>query len=137
MGVRTMSMVTPKLFAGALGVVYLVVTVAGFLVTGFSQETSKLVVFDLNLVHNLVHLAIGAFGVLAYVGGEGVSRLYSQVLGIVLAVVAFAGLLPQPLLGVVPVGGADIVLHAFTAILALYVGFRSPSEAELAEEADD
>jgi hypothetical protein len=132
-----MSMVTPRLFAGAFGLVYLVVTVLGFLVTGFSQATTQLVVFDLNFVHNLVHLVIGAFGVLAYVGGAGISRLYSQVLGIVLAVVAFAGLLPQPLLGVVPVGGADIVLHALTAIIALWVGFKSPSEAELAEEADD
>jgi uncharacterized protein DUF4383 len=133
-----MPMVTPKQFAIAFGLVYLIVTVLGFFVTGFSQATTQLIVFDLNLVHNIVHLLIGAFGVAAFFAGPAIARLYAQVLGIVLAVVAFAGLLPQPLLGVVPVGGADIVLHAATAIIALYVGFKGASaEAEADAEADD
>lgn len=50
-----------------IGVVYLLVGVAGFLVTGFdgfaSPEGESLLGFEVNPLHNIVHLAIGALGV--------------------------------------------------------------------------
>lgn len=53
--------------AGALlvGVVYISIAVIGFIITGFdnfAQNTDeKLLVFDINPLHNLVHLFIGAY----------------------------------------------------------------------------
>jgi ABC-type transport system involved in multi-copper enzyme maturation permease subunit len=55
-----------QLLALAIGVVYTLVGLAGFLVTGFenfASETDKtLVGFEINPLHNLVHLAIGLAG---------------------------------------------------------------------------
>jgi ABC-type transport system involved in multi-copper enzyme maturation permease subunit len=55
-----------QLLALAIGVIYTVVGLAGFLVTGFENfaaETDKtLLGFEINPLHNLVHLAIGLAG---------------------------------------------------------------------------
>jgi hypothetical protein len=106
-------------FAGVFGAVYLLVGVVGFFVTGASAATHQLVIFDLNALHNVVHLAIGALGLAAYAGGETVSRKYALGLAAVYGVVAIAGFAPQQFLGILPIGGADIALHAATAVVAL------------------
>jgi hypothetical protein len=98
--------------------------VVGFIVTGASTATHQLVIFDLNALHNIVHLAIGALGLLAYAGGESVSRKYALGLAAVYGVVAIAGFAPQQFLGIIPIGGADIALHAATALVAL-AAFRA------------
>lgn len=109
-----------RAFALIIGLAYAGIGIAGFGAGGSSLQTTQLAIFDVNFVHNLVHLAIGGFGLLAYALGAGTARVYGQTLGVVLAVVGLSGLLPQPLVGVVPVGGADIALHLVTAALALY-----------------
>ena len=106
-------------FAGAFGAVYLLVGVVGFIVTGTSTATHQLIIFDLNALHNLVHLAIGAIGLAAFTAGETVSRRYAFGLAAVYGVVAIAGFAPQQFLGIIPIGGADIALHAATALVAL------------------
>ena len=110
-------------FAGITGVSYVLLGLLGFAVTGTSLETRRLLVFDINVVHNLVHLLIGGSGLAAYAAGRGSSSLYAQVVGVVLSVVAVAGFLPQAFLGLIPLGGADILLHAVTAAVGLYAGF--------------
>lgn len=52
----------------AIGVVYLLVGLAGFLVTGFEgfvefDEDQTLLGFDVNPLHNIVHVVIGAAGI--------------------------------------------------------------------------
>ena len=55
-----------QLLALAIGVVYTLVGLAGFLVTGFenfaSETNQTLVGFEINPLHNLVHLVIGLAG---------------------------------------------------------------------------
>jgi ABC-type transport system involved in multi-copper enzyme maturation permease subunit len=55
-----------QLLALAIGVVYTLVGIAGFFVTGFDNfaaETNKtLLGFEVNPLHNIVHLAIGLAG---------------------------------------------------------------------------
>ena len=52
-----------QLFALAFGGVYILVGLVGFAVTGFrdfaSDTSTRLLIFDINPLHNLVHLAIG------------------------------------------------------------------------------
>lgn len=108
-----------RTFAGVFGAVYLIVGAVGFAVTGASQATHQLIVFDVNALHNVVHLAIGALGVAAFTAGAVASRSYALGLAVVYAVVAVAGLAAQPFLGIIPIGGADIALHAGTAVVAL------------------
>jgi hypothetical protein len=44
-------------------------------------------------------------------------------MAVLFAVLAVAGFLPQPLLGLVPLGGTDILLHAATALLGAVAGW--------------
>ena len=119
-----------RLFAGVFGAVYLLVGALGFAVTGASQATHQLLgIFDLNALHNVVHLAIGGLGLAAFAAGVAVSRSYALGLAVVYGVVAIAGFLPQQFLGIIPIGGADIVLHTGTAVVALaaFMASRQPA----------
>ena len=65
-GIRGMSW--PQLLAMAIGVVYALIGIAGFFVTGFDDffghTGDELLGFELNGFHNVVHLVIGAAGIL-------------------------------------------------------------------------
>jgi len=115
-----------RLYALVLGSIYLLVGLVGLAIAP-GMTPQPLLVFDINLAHNLVHLVLGIAGLVAYFGGASPSRLYAQVAGAALLVVALAGFLPQPLLGILPIGGADIFLHALTGALGVYAGFFAPA----------
>jgi Domain of unknown function (DUF4383) len=102
------------------GVVYTLVGLIGFTVST-SLEVHTLVVFPVNIVHNFVHLLVGLIGIGAFFTGQAVA--YCRGMAVVFAILTLAGFLPQPLLGIVPIGGADIPLHAATAILAALAGW--------------
>jgi Domain of unknown function (DUF4383) len=117
-----------RMYALVFGAVYLLAGLVGLAIAP-GMEPRSLVIFDINLAHNLVHILLGVAGLAAYFGGFGTSRVYAQVVGVVLLVVALAGFLPQPLLGILPIGGADIFLHALTGALGVYAGFVAQDEA--------
>jgi len=110
-----------KAFAGGIGAVYLLVGLVGFTVTGGSQETHQLFwLFDVNLVHNIVHLAVGALGLAAFSAGVQASRTFAIGLAVVYAAVAVAGLTQSgQFLGIIPLAGYDIALHIGTALVAV------------------
>src|SRR5215470_688698 len=110
----------PRTYALVFGVVYTLVGIVGLLVAP-TLATATLIVFPVNLLHNVVHLLVGALGIAAFVSNRTVE--YARAVAIVFAVLTIAGLLPQPLLGLVPLGGLDIPLHAATAILAAAAGW--------------
>lgn len=115
-----------RLFAGVFGAVYVAVGLIGFAVAP-GTTTHDLLFFDLNIWHNLVHLAIGGAGLMAFTAGASASRSYARVLAVAYALVAVLGVLPQPLFGILPIGGADIGLHAASALVAAYFGFAAQS----------
>lgn len=116
-----------KLAAGVFGAVYMLVGIVGFFVTGLSS-TGTLIIFPISPLHNVVHLAIGAAGLAAYVAGPALARTFCQVVGGVLAVVAVLGIVVTNPLGILPIGGFDVVLHAATALVLLYLGFAAREE---------
>jgi hypothetical protein len=116
-----------KLTALVFGAVYALAGVVGFAVTGFSG-TGTLIIFDLSVLHNVVHLAIGASGLAAFAAGAAASRRFAQVYGAVLAAVAVLGIVVSNPLGILPIGGADVLLHAASALVLLYVGFAGTSQ---------
>ncbi len=74
----------PQLLALGFGVVYVLVGLAGFLVTGFSgfaepNTNEKLLGFELNPFHNVGHLVTGMTGVLLARTLAG-ARLYGWIL---------------------------------------------------------
>jgi uncharacterized protein DUF4383 len=110
-----------------LGAVYLLVGLLGFAVTsgvGFAAtEGGSLLGFEVNPLHNVVHLAVGAALVLAARQGPAASRAVNTAVGGVYLLVGVLGLF---ILGssanILALNGADNVLHVVSAAVLLGVG---------------
>ena len=119
----------PKTTAGLFGAVYLLVGIIGFIpaVGGADGTTAHnlLGLFPVNAVHNVVHMAVGLLGLLAYARGTSTSRLFAQGIGLTYLLLAVLGAIFNTgnFLGIVPIGGLDIALHAASALVLLIVGF--------------
>lgn len=128
---------TTQRFAMLYGIVFLVVGLAGF-VPGLTQEhahpdvgvTSGLGLlfglFPVNVLHNLVHLLFGAWGLMA-ARSAGAAVTYAKATAIIYAVFTVMGFIPaanmHATFGLVPLYGHDIWLHAVLALVAAYYGF--------------
>ena len=128
---------TTRTFALLYGVVFLLVGVGGFipgLVAMPHPEHPQLAVdsgygqllglFPVNVLHNVVHLLFGIWGLVAYrSAGSAVS--YARWVAILYGVLTIAGFVPglQTLFGLVPLFGNDIWLHALLAAVAAYFGW--------------
>jgi hypothetical protein len=121
--------------AAVLGVVYVLVGVLGFvpaLVTGgapadMPSATGSLIgVFPINVLHNVVHLAIGA-ALLYGATATPAAIMVSKVVGVVYLLVGLAGLVSSDGFGLLPLGGLDIALHLATGAVLTYIGFFAPS----------
>jgi uncharacterized membrane protein YuzA (DUF378 family) len=116
-----------RLIATVFGAVYLLVGLVGFAVTSgvgfFSTEGSNLVIFEVNPLHNVIHLAIGAALLYAGVRDVQLARTINTAVGAVYLLVGIAGLflLSSPL-NIIALNGADNVLHLASAVLLLGVG---------------
>src|SRR3954466_1271131 len=77
-------------FAGLFGVVYLLVAVAGFALTGFSDfaghHSHTLLIFAVNPLHNTIHLVLG-IAWLAAAPRHRTARVANLAIGIVLGLV--------------------------------------------------
>ena len=124
-------------FALVFGIVFLIVGAGGF-IPGFVTEHThpdvavtaglglELGLFPVNVLHNIVHLLFGVWGLMASRSVDG-ARLYARSTAVIYALLTVMGLLPQLRLhttfGLVPLYGNDIWLHAVLAIVAGYFGF--------------
>src|SRR5919199_1807150 len=113
-------------FAAAFGTVYLLVGIAGFVVTGFGDfaghHHATLVVFAVNPLHNVVHLVLAA-GWLAACGRHRTARAANLALGVLLGLVTVLGAVGGlGWLGMSGLADPDNFLHLATATLALYFG---------------
>lgn len=119
-------------FAVTFGAVYLLIGVAGFAVTGFDQfagETYEdtLVVFPLNPLHNLVHLALGVAWLIAAPRPD-LARQANLLIGGVLGLVTILGAVGiLRFLAIESLGSPDNFLHLVTAALSLYFAFAADS----------
>ena len=116
-----------RLVAGVFGAVYLLVGLLGFAVTGFSDFAGtdtgdNLIVFEVNPLHNVVHLAIGAL-LLASSRSVAAAKGSNTAVGAVYLLVGILGLF---LIGtdanILSLNAADNVLHFASAIVLLGVG---------------
>lgn len=124
---------------GALivGIVFLVVGIAGFvpgLTTGSLSGAGSgsmamlLGLFQVSVLHNVVHLAFGIVGVLA-ARGAGASRGYLVIGGIVYAVLWIYGLFTANHMSganFVPLNTADNWLHLVLAVGMILLGIVLP-----------
>lgn len=113
--------------AMVFGVVFVLIGLLGFvdpLTTADAGGTRLLLgLFEVDAVHNLVHLLSGIVALVAASRADW-SRLYFQVFGVVYAIVTLWGfLLGGPVLGFLHVNMFDNFLHLIIAAASLYLGF--------------
>lgn len=115
-----------RLLGTVFGVVYLLVGLLGFAVTGVNNfagtEGDTLIVFDVNPLHNIVHLGIGGL-LLAASRTVSSARAANTGVGAVYLAVGVLGLfLIGTDLNILALNGADNVLHFASAVVLLGVG---------------
>lgn len=124
---------TNRIVALVIGIVFTLIGLAGFLVSS-SMARGNLLGFDVDLVHNFVHLITGLLGLTA--AFTGWSRRYNQIFGIIYIIVGLAGLVYPGLyfggrlLGLMHVNAIDHVLHLPVGVIATAVGFSRTNEQE-------
>jgi hypothetical protein len=129
--------------AKAVGAVFLLVGILGF-VPGINQMDHThgahndltlggpghgmlLGLFHVNVLHNLVHILFGVWGLLVFKNTPN-SINYARGVAIIYFVLAVAGLIPRlnTMFGLVPLEGNDVWLHFLLAAPAAYFGFLAP-----------
>lgn len=132
-----------RYFALVYGIIFLVVGIAGFIpgllmpsaadhVLAVDAMSGRLLgLFPVNILHNIVHILFGLWGLAAY-RSFGAARLYAQVVAVVYAILAVMGFIPvlNTTFGLVPLYGHDIWLHALLAAVAAYFGFARVDQPE-------
>ncbi len=123
-----------RLLATVFGVVYLLVGIVGFYVTSgvgfFATEGRNLIIFEVNPLHNVIHVAIGAALLLAGLSSVTAAKTVNSTVGTVYLLVGIAGLfLPGTALNIIALNGADNVLHLGSALVLLAVGFSQDRAA--------
>jgi Domain of unknown function (DUF4383) len=129
-----------RTFALIFGIIFLIVGAGGFIpglnmmdhsghpndaeVTLRSFFGYELGLFPVNLLHNIVHLLFGVWGLLAY-KSLSAAKNYARSVAIIYAVLMVMGLIPglNTMFGLVPLYGNDVWLHALLAGVAAYFGF--------------
>lgn len=113
--------------AQVFGWAFIVIGLAGFAATGSSMEANHMVaprlfgLFPVNVLHNVVHLIFGLWGVLG-ARSVGAARNYLLGAGLVYLLLAALGYVAPNGFGLVPLGGNDIGLHLFLGLGLLLSG---------------
>lgn len=132
-------------FARWFGLLYLLVGVVGFIpgLTLMTPPGSGVMVgmgygevfglFPVNVLHDVVHLAIGAWGVAGSRSFAG-AIAFARGLAIVYGVLTICGVIPglNTLFGLTPLFSWDVVLHAVSALAAAYFGWGAPARTATA-----
>jgi hypothetical protein len=116
-----------RLVAAVFGAVYLLIGILGFFVTGFddfagTDTNEKLLGFELNGLHNVVHLLIGLVLLVAARNGVGAAKGANTLVGGVYLLVGIIGLfILDSDANILSLNGADNVLHLASALVLLGV----------------
>ena len=127
-------------FAQIFGVVYLLVGILGFIPPLLAAGNipgplvinvlvgNLLGIFSVNVLHSVAHLGIGAAGLASYRSPAG-ARSYAIGIGVLYLLLFVIGLILPNLFGLLPLNGADNVLHLLSGAVALAIGLTSPRVA--------
>lgn len=114
------------------GVVFIAIGLLGFV------NDPVMGLFDVDLMHNLVHLGSGVIGLYLASRGEAGAVLFGKGMAVVYGLVTVLGFLQGEgqLLGLMAVNMADHLLHlALTAYFA-YIGFAPTSVTRVSVSSD-
>lgn len=119
------------LAALVFGTVFVLIGLAGFFVSGGHHPVGAeggdlLGLFQVNVAHNLVHLAVGAAMIVAGILGPRPARLVNTAFGGVYLLLAVVGLvIIGTSLNVIALNGADNALHLVLGIVLTAIGLRA------------
>jgi hypothetical protein len=125
-------------FALVVGIVYLLVGIVGFAVTGFTgivtDGQDKLLGFDLNVFHNVVHLAIGAgFIAVSRLNDAGIAQGVVIGGGLVYILAGVLGYMNElQILSIDDAIAADNFLHLFSGLAAVIFGLLGIRQSDAA-----
>ncbi len=108
--------------AWVFAVVFLLVGVLGF-VPGITLNGMLLGLFEVDMMHNLVHIASGVVALIAAMMSEKYAKLYFQAFGVVYGLVAVMGFAMSGMVFGMMMNMADNLLHVVIAAAALWIGF--------------
>ena len=80
--------------------------------------------FHVNVLHNLVHVVFGILGIVMARNAVN-AVLYCRIVAVAYGLLTIMGIVPglNTTFGLIPIHGANVLLHAFIAIAATYYGF--------------
>lgn len=120
---------SPNRLLGILfGSAYVLIGILGFTVTagvGFFSATGGLLfgIFEVNILHNVAHLAIGAALLIAGLSSVVAARVINGIVGTTYLVLGMVGLfLVGSALNILALNAADNVLHFGSAVVLLASG---------------
>ena len=109
--------------AVAFGAIYLLVGIIGFVL-----DSPLLGLFEVNLLHNVVHILLGAvllYGSMSYSS----AIMAARGVGAVRVLLGIVGFIVPDGFGLVTLGGHDIWLHIASGAILLATGFMATDEA--------
>ncbi|WP_239521346.1 DUF4383 domain-containing protein [Blastococcus saxobsidens] len=127
-------MTWPQMLALAFGAIYLLIGIIGFFITGFddffAHDTNEtLLGFEINGMHNVVHILIGAAGLALHRTLSG-ARTYGWLLAIGYGAAFVYGLIAiGETWDFLSINAADNVLHIVTAIVGLVIALGPVRDA--------
>jgi len=127
---------TIQKLAAIFGIVFILVAIIGFIAPGgMSMQPSDpamaakaLGIFPVNLLHNIVHLVFGIWGLAASRSWSG-SKSYFIWAGVIYAILTVLAFVSPSGFGLVPLAGPDIGLHCLLAIVMLAIGLTAKPAA--------
>lgn len=117
-----------RLLGAVFGVVYLLVGLIGFAVTGFdgfvdTDTNEKVIFFEVNPLHNIAHLGIGALLLFSAMKSVAAAKGSNVLVGAVYLLLGIVGLfILDSEANILSLNRADNVLHIASAALLLGVG---------------
>lgn len=135
-----------RTFAMIFGIVFLIVGAGGFIpgltdmghmghpadseVTMTTMFGYELKLFPVNVLHSIVHLLFGVWGILAARSLAG-ARTYFRSVGIIYVVLTVFGLVAplRTTFGLIPLYGNDVWLHAVLGLAGVYFGWVNKDTA--------
>ena len=129
-----------QIYSLVFGATLLLVGILGFIAeatfnTGSDLNGSNFILFEVNGWHNLVHIASGLLGLALWRSAAG-ARSFALGFGAVYLIVTLWGFIDgNDVLGLIPVNGADNVLHLLISLAGIGAGLASRDEPARARQA--
>lgn len=127
-----------RLLGIVFGAVYILIGLLGFTVSSgvdfLATEGGLLLgIFQVNPLHNLAHILIGAALLIAGLSGVRAAQATNSVVGAAYLLLGFAGLfLIGTALNILALNAADNVLHLGSAVILLAVGLGADRRSKVA-----